>query len=148
MIDDKNKAKMQSFSNTAYTLLEMYDLNDWSFRFDHAKSRAGSCINNKKIISLSSHFARVATLEEIRNTLLHEIAHALVGHCHGHDYVWKAKAFEIGCNAKRCYNKQFFKPKWIMFCPNGCFKFTRHRKNKKLICKLCKVAVNYEQNNV
>ena len=139
---------MQDISNTAHTFLEMYDLYEWSFRFDHAKSRAGLCIYNKKIISLSSHFAKVATLKEIRNTLLHEIAHALVGHCHGHDYVWKSKAFEIGCNAKRCYNKQFFKPKWIVLCPNGCFKITRHRKNKRLICKSCRAAVNYVQNNV
>ena len=139
---------MRSISHTAYTFLDKHDLNDWSFRFDHAKSRAGLCIYNKKIISLSSHFARFATPGEIRNTLLHEIAHALVGHCHGHDIVWKEKALEIGCNARRCYNKHFFKAKWIMLCPNGCFKIPRHRKNKKLICKLCKVAVNYVLNNV
>ncbi len=148
MIDDIVKIKMEDISNTAYIFFEKYDLNDWSFRFDHAKSRVGLCIYNKKIISLSLHFVKVATSEDIRNALLHEIAHALVGHCHGHDSVWKAKALEIGCNARRCYEKPFFTPKWIMFCPNGCFKISRQRKNKKLICKSCKVSVNYVLNNV
>jgi len=34
--------------------------------------------------------------ELVRDTLLHEIAHALVGTAHGHDEVWKAKCLEIG----------------------------------------------------
>lgn len=38
----------------------------------------------------------------IRDTILHEIAHALVGPNHCHDLVWKAKCLEIGATPRRC----------------------------------------------
>ena len=38
----------------------------------------------------------------MKNTLLHEIAHALAGHEHNHDEVWKATARSIGCDGCRC----------------------------------------------
>jgi hypothetical protein len=40
--------------------------------------------------------------EEIVDTILHEIAHALVGPRHGHDTVWKAKCTDIGARPERC----------------------------------------------
>ena len=43
------------------------------------------------------HYVRHADIDHIRDTILHEIAHALVGPCHGHDAVWRQKAREIGC---------------------------------------------------
>ena len=36
-------------------------------------------------------------------SLLHEIAHALVGRKHNHDAEWKAKAREIGCTGERTH---------------------------------------------
>ena len=33
---------------------------------------------------------------DVKDLILHEIAHALVGCAHGHDYVWKANCVEIG----------------------------------------------------
>ena len=139
---------MLDVPNIAHELFKKYNLKDWSFQLDHAKSRAGLCIYNKKIISLSRYYVGVSSLKEIKNTILHEIAHALVGHIHGHDHVWKAKALEIGCDGRRCHNKVFLDPKWIMQCPNGCFKIPRHRKKKHLICKSCEVSVEYLLNNV
>ena len=35
---------------------------------------------------------------KIKNTILHEISHAIVGKNHGHDDIWKNKAIEIGCD--------------------------------------------------
>ena len=45
--------------------------------------------------------------EEVKNTLLHEIAHALVGPGHRHNRVWRQKAREIGCDAKVTHNLNF-----------------------------------------
>jgi SWI/SNF-related matrix-associated actin-dependent regulator 1 of chromatin subfamily A len=35
--------------------------------------------------------------QQFKDTILHEIAHAIVGPHHGHDEVWRGKAVEIGC---------------------------------------------------
>ena len=38
---------------------------------------------------------------EVRETILHEIAHARVGASHGHDAVWQAEARRIGSTGRR-----------------------------------------------
>ena len=101
----------------------------WSFKFDNAKTRLGSCQHRSKEITLSRHVTLVNKESSIRNTLLHEIAHALVGRGHGHDWVWRAKALEIGCNGDRCSMIEGEIPsKWIAEC-HGCGTIrTAHRK--------------------
>ena len=53
-------------------------------------------------VELSVSFVLRATWSEIRDTLLHEIAHAIVGPGHGHDALWQTAARRIGCTEKRC----------------------------------------------
>ena len=69
-------------------------------------------------IDLSVSYCLAATRAEIEDTVLHEIAHAIVGPRHNHDAVWKAKAREIGCAGERCHRVQHSTPKWIGEC--GC----------------------------
>ena len=143
----KNNSE-QNISNIAYQLFSQHGLENWSFRFDHAKSRAGMCDYSKKIISISRRYAKTASQSQIKNTLLHEIAHALVGHSHGHDGIWKSVALEIGCDGRRCHNLVFSTPKWNMHCPKGCFSTPRHRRKEYLICGICHSPVLYSSNNV
>ena len=125
-------------------LLNEYKLFEkgWSFRFDRAKRRAGCCRHSKKEITLAKAYAEQEELKEIKNTILHEIAHALVGPKHGHNEIWKQKALEIGCDAERCHNAVFSKPKYKLTCSNGCFEVNRYRVNhyflKSRICSKCK----------
>ena len=148
MKDFPEKNLLESISDLAYQLFGRHGLERWSFRFDHAKSRAGMCNHNKKVITISRRYARTASQSQIENTLLHEIAHALVGHSHGHDSIWKSKALEIGCDGKRCHNLTFSKPKWKMRCPNSCFSTLRHRKTENLICAICHSPLFYTINDV
>ena len=69
---------------------------DWKFKFDNAKKRFGICRYSCRTISLSSELVLLNSVDEVRDTILHEIAHALVGPNHHHDSVWKDKAKEIG----------------------------------------------------
>ena len=78
----------------------------WRFEFDHAKRRFGCCHYGTRTISLSRALVELNTEARVQNTILHEIAHALVGHGHGHDNVWKRKALEIGCDGNRCYSAE------------------------------------------
>jgi len=114
----------------------------WSFSFDRAKRRAGSCKFSKKEITLAKAYAEQVDFKEIKNTILHEIAHALVGPKHGHNEIWKQKALEIGCDAERCHYVVFSKPRYKLTCTNRCFEVARYRVSKKnlqsRICSKCK----------
>ncbi len=148
MMEKLEKKPLKNISDFAYQLFNQHGLEHWSFRFDHAKSRAGMCDYSKKIISISKCYARTASQSQIRNTLLHEIAHALVGCSHGHDPIWRSKALEIGCDGKRCHNLVFSTPKWKMQCPKGCFSTSRHRRKENLICGMCNSPIFYKSNDV
>ena len=148
MFGRTEKRPLKNISDVAYQLFSQHGLENWSFRFDHAKSRAGMCDYSKKVISISRRYARTASQSQIENTLLHEIAHALVGHSHGHDASWKSKALEIGCDGKRCHNLVFSTPKWKMHCPKGCFSAPRHRRKENLMCGICHSPVLYSSNDV
>ena len=82
--------------NLAVDMMKEHGLSDWRIKLDHARRRAGQCDYNKKEISLSRHYVRYAEMDHIRDTILHEIAHALVGPHHGHDAVWRQQARAIG----------------------------------------------------
>lgn len=113
----------------------------WALRFDNSKRRAGLCNENKRLIGLSKVIVPSMKDEDILDTILHEIAHALVGCKHGHNKVWQRKAREIGCSGKRCYNDTAFKEgaretiiaqsKYTLTCPNCGEKQAAHRKFKR-----------------
>ena len=113
----------------------------WRFSFDRAKRRAGSCKFSKKEITIAKAYAEQQERMEIKNTILHEIAHALVGSQHGHSQTWRKKAKEIGCDASRCHHIVFSKPKYVLTCYNRCFEVSRYRVNQSFmqskICSKC-----------
>jgi len=127
----------------ATELMDAHGLVGWRIKLDHARRRAGQCDFTNKTISLSRLYVRHADIGHIRDTILHEIAHALVGPRHGHDAVWRQKAREIGCSAARCHSLSFARARWVMTCPNGCFLVERHRKKSGLVCASCKSAVEF-----
>jgi predicted SprT family Zn-dependent metalloprotease len=101
----------------------------WFFIFDRAKRRLGSCNYRDRKITLSSNLTELRDEQNVRNTILHEIAHAIVGGRNGHNHIWRSKAIEIGCNGERCANDVKVKGKWKATCPNG-HTAHRHRKPK------------------
>lgn len=77
-------------------LLKKYDLMDTEIEFRSHYDYSGTCNEGGEIITLQLNFCINEDIEEVRNTILHEIAHALVGtHC-GHNIVWQNKARELG----------------------------------------------------
>ena len=127
----------QNALKKCHELLCKHGLSDWSVCLDDSMSRAGACKYRTKQISLARLFLRKASEQDILDTILHEIAHALAGVEHHHDAVWRKIAREIGCTAERCHNIVFSPPRWIMQCPNGCFASTRNRRVRGVVCKKC-----------
>ncbi len=83
-------------------LLREHGLDGWTVVADRAKTRAGVCRFARRQIGISGPLTALHSEGEVRDTVLHEIAHALVGPEHGHDAVWRATAVRIGCSGERC----------------------------------------------
>jgi predicted SprT family Zn-dependent metalloprotease len=137
--------------------MNQYGLLDkgWFFDYDHAKRRFGCCSYRKKRISLSKPLTELREESFVRNTILHEIAHAIVGGKNGHNHIWRAKAIEIGCNGERCSNDVQLKGKYVGICPNGHTHY-RHRKPKhQSSCAIClptkfdpQYLINFQSQNI
>lgn len=103
----------------ARELMKQHGLSEWSFRFDRARRRAGSCVHSRKEITLSGPLTALYDAPTVRGVILHEIAHALVGSSHNHDEVWQAKARELGCpdRARLSGGLPAPRPAWRGVCP-------------------------------
>jgi predicted SprT family Zn-dependent metalloprotease len=142
--------KLIEIKHLAIDLMDRHGLTSqgWYFEFDNAKNRAGVCRFNRKVIGLSRVLMPHMKPEKIKDTILHEIAHALVGARHGHDRVWQRKALEIGCNADRCWTHNDLnegsaevlakQSKYTLTCPSCGQEHGMHRKPKaKRSCGKC-----------
>lgn len=136
--------ELAAIKSLAARLFAKHGLSGWSFDFDHATRRAGCCDYRRKRISLALQFVRQVSEEEILDTLLHEIAHALVGKKHNHDAVWKAKAQAIGSSGERCHDSRFCPPRYIVACRNGCWTATAERRRRNVVCRECRGEIVYQ----
>ena len=140
----------------ATELIKKHGLVGWSFKLNTNKRRLGVCKYNSRkygsmfgthlynfssadsggVIEISIHHLKDG-VEKVTNTILHEIAHALVGPGHSHDHVWYSKAKAIGCDGKRCGEGMEVEPNYIGTCPGGhkhtAFRLRRGRKS----CTAC-----------
>ncbi|MGZ4457841.1 MAG: SprT-like domain-containing protein [Nocardioidaceae bacterium] len=134
----------------AYTLatqlLDKHGLDGWRVEFDNAKRRAGVCRHGRRTIGLSMALTRLHPAAEVRETILHEIAHALVGAQHGHDAVWVAKAREIGGKGERCVpsDAPTVAAPWLGVCPAGHVKERHRRPERVQSCGRCSATFSRE----
>lgn len=121
-------------------LMDAFGLEGWAFGFDRAKRRAGACHWRKQRITLSSHYVLHNYEEEVRDTILHEIAHALAGQAAGHGPAWRAMCCRVGAVPQRCYDKSVVMPKgrWQAVCLGCGMVFHAHRRpTRRYWCKRC-----------
>lgn len=122
----------------AQALIGQYLDESWSFRFDHARMRAGSCNYARRQISLSRHLVPLMTAEQVDQTLRHEIAHALAGQRAGHGAAWRRVAAQIGYAGGRTYEGPVPQDhRWVGRCPNGHEVFRHRRPGKPVSCSRC-----------
>lgn len=93
----------------------------WKFDWNKRKSSFGLCDSRNRMIYLSAPLTPLRKIENIENTIKHEIAHALVGCEHGHNYIWKRKSRELGCIIGQSQNESVDVSniaKYRATCPN------------------------------
>lgn len=100
-------AHLKTAQMTATRLLQEHGLYEqgWRFAWNTNKTRNGVCRYGTKRIEASTVLSRVRTDEQVHQTLLHEVAHALAGHKAAHGPEWLAKARSIGYTGGTCSNE-------------------------------------------
>ena len=125
-----------------------HDLPDeWLFCWQNKKGALGTCSYNKKEIRLSKWYVELNDLISVRDTILHEIAHALSYVYYGsegigHGKLWKDICREIGATPKACSKENLIKPKnhykYVEECCSVTYRRHRLRNNAIYSCPKCK----------
>ena len=141
---------------------ELYNMIDcgWKFSLNNNKTRFGLCVYKgkrdffggiiwqSKKLHLSQWLIKEVdkTFDEWKNTMLHEIAHAIdveIRNKSGHDAHWRNIALAIGCDGERCFDAEVDprSGKYTISCPNGHeqvgHKSSRRILNGKISCGKC-----------
>lgn len=122
----------------AVGLMQQHGLGHWTLTFDRAKTRAGQCRYDRREISLSATLMRLQAEPDVRETILHEIAHALAGPGAGHGSAWRATAMRIGASGEvRLRTQALPKAEWVGTCPAGHQAHRHRRPAQPLSCVRC-----------
>ncbi len=92
--------RLKEVADRARRLMDEHGLTDWTFAFLESGRRLGDCRYRDRVIRVGRAHALEGNDAQIRDTVLHEIAHALAGPGAGHGPVWKAIARRIGARPK------------------------------------------------
>lgn len=126
------------------------DISGWVFRFNRRTVHLALC-TPKKTIELSQYLIGFPH-RIIKELLLHEIAHALVGIAEGHGLRWKQKCVDLGIEPKVTYRiDMIFPPKYSSSCKICYSRYTRQGKPREGIlyfCSRCESKSPLEWKNV
>jgi|APSaa5957512535_1039671.scaffolds.fasta_scaffold23987_2 hypothetical protein len=97
-------ANMNWARSETKTLMACHGLTNkgWQFGWNNRKTANGICDYSRKVIYLSKALTPLRKEKDVTNTIIHEIAHALVGYDHGHDWYWKEQFVAMGGDGQRC----------------------------------------------
>lgn len=139
--------ELNSIRQLTLRLMREHGLSDWTFKWGDFVGALAKCNYRYKYIVLSRQMTKhESNFNRIKNTILHEIAHAIDfnerGKKSGHDERWQEISKSIGCTGAVCGDtsgidkEQFFK--WIGTCPSCDKKYFFEIKPKNDIsCSRC-----------
>jgi predicted SprT family Zn-dependent metalloprotease len=115
-------------------------IGGWAFGWNRRKRSLGLCRYRERRIELSVYFVKANDGEQVRETILHEIAHALAGEKAGHGPLWKAMCQRVGCKPVRCDHGDAVMPKgrWVARCTACGKEYWRHRRPTRRATYWCR----------
>lgn len=131
--------QIQDALTIARAQMNAHGLHHWSLTTDNAVRRFGQTRYDSQTISLSKPLTECNEDWMIRDTILHEIAHALAGHTAGHGPEWKRIAKKLGA-IPRAHSKTGVTPegKYVVTCQNcGYIGYRMRRPKGALACAAC-----------
>lgn len=129
----------------------------WQFQWSRGKRQLGLCHIKRvwdarklayvetKMIKLSRYLVALNEEDEVRDTILHEIAHAIAGLKNGHNHAWKRVCRQIGARPERLAGNEVNMPegRYSVIC-GQCDRTLqqRHRRPhprrlRRGYCKVC-----------
>ena len=80
-------------------------MGDWIFTInDRMLKNIARCDFDDHTISMAGWFIDDHSVSPVRDTILHEIAHALAGYDAGHGPLWVERCIELGCQPNEVVN--------------------------------------------
>ncbi|WP_428388587.1 SprT-like domain-containing protein [Mucisphaera sp.] len=121
-------------------LMAEHGLSDWGFRFNRRKRVLGLCCFTDRRIELSRVYVELHGREEIRETVLHEIAHAQAGAKAGHGLAWKAACLRLGISPRVRGDAAMPEGRWRAVC-GGCgeahHRYRKPMRGRVYYCRAC-----------
>lgn len=101
---------MKEIARWARRTMRRNGLRGWKFFYYEDMKPMGVCSHRNRSIGISAPLLHLIKAEETFDTILHEIAHALIAPENKHNKAWKDKCKEIGCRpmATVKLNKDYF----------------------------------------
>lgn len=132
---------MDNVIEFGYNLLQQHELFDWRIELrKKMEGKLGACYYKGKIIAISKYYAENNSRQNVVNTILHEIAHALTPG-HKHDSIWLETAQKLGVQ-KTDINVVVEPGKYQSVCPTCGRIYHKYRKpkyQKGYYCPICGV---------
>lgn len=124
------------------------DLQKYHLRINASKRTLGSCNRRERLITVSKWHIQGSSEDSLRDTILHEFAHALAYARHGnkawnHGPLWKEACGDLGANPNRisyqAYDVERPPAKYTLRCPQCGIEDRRHRMSRgaKYSCVRC-----------
>jgi hypothetical protein len=115
--------------------------------------RYGQCRYREKELAVSEWLIRLngADHPQVKDTLLHEMAHVLAGPGHHHDLYWKGCAIKLGANPSTTVNERAAAqvatpPGYVSCCPK-CNREGQKRPGKPRKPRMCGPCFNENRRN-
>ncbi|WJZ28163.1 hypothetical protein NCTGTJJY_CDS0284 [Serratia phage 92A1] len=100
-------------------LFKKHNLGGWTFEVvsSQKKRNIATCWHGRQLIEFQDRYFFAMPASEVRDTIIHEVCHALCSFKEGHGPVWKAKCLELGCRPCATANLNAhpgFREDWIV----------------------------------
>ena len=134
--------ELNTFQEKFYNEFEKYDLCNWTLKIINSKRKYGHCRWGKNEIAISKKFVAINNWNQMKQCILHEIAHALVGSKAKHGKEFKDVCEKIGCMEDGCYTKarnlNVPKSKYTIICKTcGRTQVKNRKRRSPVACSKC-----------
>lgn len=111
----------------ALDIMAQHGLAGWSFSWDRAVKRYGQCRYSTQTLSFSAPLTAQREPADFRNTVLHEVAHALTPGA-GHGPRWRRQFLALGGDGRRTSEGPSVEAPWTGVHDGCSITFPRHRR--------------------